>query len=137
MALPSQIPGHPPYTEVKPETMAWDRWFQLLTDAINKVTQVVSPSQQPPDGFTYTITSSRGLCIILPGGPLNSGTIVLPTGMVDGFEQEIMSSQPVAALTIAAQFGESVAGVATFPVTFSQSVMYQFNASTAAWTRIS
>ena len=108
----------------------------MLTDAINKVTAVVSPSQQPPDGFTYTITSSRGLCIILPGAPLNSGTIVLPTGMVNGFEQEIMSSQPVAALTIAAQFGESVAGVATFAVTFGQSVVCQYDSGTAVWTRI-
>lgn len=136
MALPEKIPGHPPYTEVKPETMAWDRWFQLLTDAINKVTAVVSPSQQPPDGFTYTITSSRGLCVLLPSTPLNSGTIVLPTGMVNGFEQEIISSQPVAALTIAAQFGESVAGTATFAITYSQSVVYQYASASHVWTRI-
>ena len=134
-----KIPGHPPMMEQTPEAAAWDRWFQLLQSSINSAMGVVADGgvAVPAEDFSYQIFYGRGLCLILPTTDLAVGTVILPVGMLDGYEQEIMTSRTVSSLTVRPGVGQTLTGTATFPLQFGVPVTFLYGLAANQWTRTS
>jgi prefoldin subunit 5 len=90
----------------------------------------------PLTGFTLTIPASTGLQLLQPAGALASGTLTLPASPSDGFEQQILSTQTVTALTVAPNAGQTVAGTATFTLAPFVQAVFRWRASSSSWSRL-
>ncbi len=95
----------------------------------------------PGTGFNITVptpVSEQQWMILQPAGTLATGTITLPlnTGVADGTEVLITSTQTITALTIALNGATAIYGSAS-TLTAGAAVRYRFYESTNSWYNIS
>lgn len=90
--------------------------------------------QQPSSGATLTAPAHLGAFVIDPTGPLAALTIGLPSAPNDGDEFLILTTQPVAVLTVTPAAGQSVDGSAG-GLGRNGAVRWQFRAANSTWYR--
>lgn len=92
----------------------------------------------PINGFnvSFTDSSANQWLILRPAGTLATGTITLPvsTGLVDGQELIVNTTQEVTALTVAGN-GATVNGAPT-TLTANATFKLRYNLTTTEWYRI-
>ena len=66
----------------------------------------------PLTGFSYTVPDQQLFTAFTPAGVLATGTVTLPRNVPQGSRVQIMSTQTITALTIAAPSGYTLAGTA-------------------------
>ena len=126
----------PPLAGIDIATAA-GKWMLVFRQLLNQLGQAWGSSiQAPSTGFTLTIPQATGVFLLTPGGALATGTVILPGQASDGFQQHILSSQPVAALTVAPNTGQTIVGSASFALSAGVEVVYFFVASTSTWYKM-
>lgn len=112
-------------------------WARLLPQLINRLGEARAYEKLVPvNGFAHTIPVATGLCLMTPAGALATGTLTLPAQASDGFQQELVTLQPIAALTIAANAGQTIVGATVFALAARVKVVYFFEASSSTWYEI-
>ena len=138
MTTPITLPPPPRALAATPEAAEWARWFQQLQTSI--ATLATSRSyevlQSPATGFTHSIPVGQGLCLLLPAAGIASGTVTLPAAAADGFEQQILSSQTVTSLTVAAAPGQTIVGTAVFALAAGVRAVFRWRAGVNVWYRM-
>lgn len=113
------------------------KWLLLAQQAVNRLgASRAYEVLTPVTGFAHTIPKATGVCLLTPAGVLATGTITLPAQASDGFQQELLSSQTVTALTVAASSGQTIVGSTAFALSAGVKVVYFFVASTSTWYKM-
>lgn len=137
MPVPIQLPPPPQRTQTDAEGMAWNRWFQQVAAAIVSLASARSYEVLvPATGFSHTIPVNTGLCLLTPAGALATGTLVLPAKALDGFEQQILSTQTVTTLTVSPSVGQTITGTAVFALAAGVQAVFRWRGDTAVWYRM-
>lgn len=87
---------------------------------------------QPASGATLTAAAHQAAYLIDPAGPLAALTIVMPSAPNDGDGFLVMTTQPIAQLTVSPAAGQSVAG-APQGLAPDGSACWQYRAADATW----
>lgn len=112
-------------------------WAQKAQQMVNRLGEGRSYEVLVPvTGFTHTVPLATGTCLLTPAGVLATGTITLPAQASDGFQQRIVTSQTVTALTVAPSSGQTIVGATAFALTAGVEVVYFFAASASIWYKI-
>lgn len=112
-------------------------WVRLVPPAVNRLAEARAYERlTPASGFTHTIPDGTGVCLLTPAGTLAAGTLTLPSAASDGFQQEIVTSQAVSALTIAPNSGQTIVGATVFALAAGVKVVYFFVASASTWYKM-
>jgi hypothetical protein len=90
--------------------------------------------QQPSSGATLTASAHLGAYIVDPAAPLAALTIVMPSAPNDGDEFLIVTTQPLALLTVTPASGQNLAGGAG-GLGQNGAVRWQYRAANATWYR--
>jgi hypothetical protein len=90
--------------------------------------------EQPASGATLTATAHQAAYLIDPTGPLAALTIIMPSAPNDGDGFLVMTTQPIALLTVSPATGQSVAG-APQGLAPDGSLRWQYRAGDAIWDR--
>lgn len=88
----------------------------------------------PGTGFAQTIADEVAALIIVPAAGLATGTITMPANPHDGQRVKIASSQAIAALTINANAGQTIAGAITV-IAANGFAEYQYILGDTKWYR--
>ena len=113
------------------------KWLTLLRQVVNGIANTCAyDTFVPVTGFSHTIASGNGMCLLLPAGTLAAGTITLPAQSPDGFQQAIASPQTVTSLTVAANSGQTIVGTTVFALTAGSEVIFMWVAAAKTWYRI-
>ena len=139
------FPGPPPLTFDGTMNTAWHLWFTQMAAAFNAniaaagsggTNTMTSNSISPATGATYIIPTGVDLLILSPVATLGALTLVLPASALDGFQQRVITTQYIAALTITPPPGTTLTGVS--PIDFDQLslLVFQFRAATNIWYRM-
>ena len=133
MPVPVRLPASQGLVPPGPHAI----WLQQAEQMINRLGEARAYAQVVPvTGFTQLIPNGTGLLLLHPAGVLASGTVTLPAQASDGFEQQILTSQTVTALTVAPSSGQTIVGVTSFGLTAGTKVMYRFVAATSTWYKM-
>ena len=116
-------------------SVIWERKLQAAFNNLGAVwgNDLVSG---PVAGFAHQIPISTGTCLLVPAGTIANGTVTLPASALEGFEQQIASSQQITALAVAANSGQTIVGATSFLLAAGSSVVYRFVAATSTWYKI-
>jgi hypothetical protein len=104
----------------------------LKVDGTNGVLQAYD-LQILTTGFSYTFASGTQTLIIGPAGALASGTVTMPASPVDGMVITIISTQPIADLTIAANTGQGINNGGSKGLQAGGSLSYVYNLANTRW----
>jgi len=126
----------PPLKGVEQNT-SLSAWARLVPQMVNRLGEARAYEILTPlNGFAHTIPNATGVCLMTPAGFIAAGTLTLPAQASDGFQQEIVCTQSVGALTVAPSTGQTIIGATFFAVNPGQRVVYFFVASASTWYKI-
>jgi hypothetical protein len=93
--------------------------------------------QVPVTGFSITIPAHTSVMMINPAGTLATGTFIMEPTPSDGQRVCIVSTQVQTAVTVTANTGQTIGGVAMTAglATANFQVCFRYIASTATWYR--
>jgi hypothetical protein len=84
-------------------------------------------------GFSYTFASGTQMLVINPAGTLATGTITMPAAPADGMVVTISSTQPITALTVNANTGQTISNGGARGLQSGGSLSYMYNLANTAW----
>lgn len=90
-------------------------------------TPTSSAVNTPVAGFSYTVPDQQLFTAFTPAGVLATGTVTLPQNVPQGSRVQIMSTQTITALTIAAPSGYTLAGTAVTALAGNATVAWILN----------
>lgn len=90
---------------------------------------------QPTTGFSITIPNACSWLNLDPAGTLAAGTVVMPTGPIDGQNVVVSSTEIITALTVDPSAGQTVKGAPT-TIAANSSFAYRYRLATATWYRL-
>jgi hypothetical protein len=98
-----------------PSTLGDQTIMPVVMGALN-LNATASPTSSavntPLTGFSYSVPDQQLFTAFTPAGVLATGTVTLPRNVPQGSRVQIMSTQTITALTIAAPAGYTLAGTA-------------------------
>lgn len=114
--------------------LAWLRKAQQMINLLGQgwAYEVVVPLT----GFAHAIPVHTGMCLLTPAGVLATGTLTLPVQAADGFQQHILTSQTVTALTVAPATGQTIVGTTALTLSAGVEVVYFFVAASSTWYKM-
>ena len=137
MPVPINLPGVPLASGAQALPAVMTSWLRQVQQAINALgAQRAYAAYTPVTGFSQLIPVNTGLCLLTPAGALATGTVTLPATAADGFEQQILSTQTVATLTVAPSSGQTIVGTASLTLTAGVQIVYRYSASAKTWYRM-
>jgi hypothetical protein len=89
---------------------------------------------QPTSGATLTAAAHQAAFLVDPAAPLAALTIVMPSSPNDGDGFLLMTTAPIAQVTVSPAAGQSVDGAPT-GLAPNGSASWQYRAATATWYR--
>lgn len=137
MPLPINLPPVPAIPKEGISGSGWMRWLTILQSSVARLGSLWAYSKTVQvTGFAYQIPVGQGLCLFTPAGALASGTVTLASGSADGFQQHILSSQTVSALTVAPGSGQTIVGSASGTLSAGTEWVFVFTAAANVWYRM-
>lgn len=87
----------------------------------------------PATGFSITLGDTLATAILEPAGVLATGTVTLAATPVDGFNQRVVTTQTITALTFAPNVGQTVVNAPTTLTAVKASATFLYRLSTKTW----
>ena len=84
-------------------------------------------------GFTYTFASGTTTLIANPAGTLATGTITMPAAPADGMVITVTSTQPITALTVNANTGQTINNGGALGLQAGGVLSYMYNLANTKW----
>jgi hypothetical protein len=84
-------------------------------------------------GFSYTFASGTQTLVVNPAGTLATGTVTMPAAPADGMVITITSTQPITALTVAANTGQTINNGGALGLAAGGSLSYVYRSANTAW----
>lgn len=138
MPVPINLSGYPRFPVPSQEEAERFRWFQTLQAGVSALGSIRSSDvvSGPATGFAHTIAPNQGVLLLLPAAGLATGSVTLPPTALDGFQQEILSSQAVGVLTVLPSAGQTIVGVASLALAANVRIVFFWRALTNTWYRM-
>lgn len=104
----------------------------LKVDGTNGVLQAYD-YQVPTTGFSYTFAAGTTVLVMNPAGTLATGTITMPAAPADGMVITVTSTQPITALTVNANTGQTINNGGTLGLQAGGTLAYMYNLANTKW----
>lgn len=105
------------------------------TGATGPAATPVCSLQSPTTGFAITVTDDTDILALNPAGALLTGTVTLPPNPEDLDSIEIICTQTITTLTVAANTGQSIAGGGALSISIASGLSWRYIASLSKWVR--
>lgn len=89
--------------------------------------------QTPTTGFSYTFAAGTQTLVMQAATALATGTVTMPAYPADGMVISISSVNPIAALTVNANTGQSIVGGGVNTLGANKSLQYIYRLSNTTW----
>jgi hypothetical protein len=84
-------------------------------------------------GFSYTFAAGTNVLVINPAGTLATGTVTMPASPADGMTITVTSTQPITALTVNANTGQTINNGGALGLSAGGSLSYVYRSANTAW----
>jgi hypothetical protein len=84
-------------------------------------------------GFSYTFSSGIQTLVINPAGALATGTVTMPSAPSDGMVVTVTSTQPINALTVNANTGQTISNGGSVGLQAGGCLAYMYNLANTKW----
>jgi collagen triple helix repeat protein len=105
------------------------------TGATGPAATPVCSLQTPSTGFSITVADDIDVLALNPAGALLAGTVTLSPNPEDLDVIEIISTQAITVLTVAANSGQTISGGGALAISITTGMSWRYIASLSKWIR--